>query len=171
MVCPVERKKRFVATGTKQSQKITRRSEKMKNRRVFLKLSGEPLQVRKRLALTKNTVKEVARQVKASVDAGVQVGVVIGGGHSKIGQGASGTMAADVEGQASIQMTGGTVHGVIGGVLATPMTRRGNLFPHPLSVHPQFPSRETYGRSHNVSCGWRRGQYFSGSRWRRRILE
>ena len=43
---------------------------------------------------------------------------MIGGGHSKIGQGASGTMAADVEGQASIQMTGGTVHGVIGGGLS-----------------------------------------------------
>ena len=51
----------------------------MKNRRVFLKLSGEDLAGPKKTGFDEDTVKEVARQVKASVDAGVQVGVVIGG--------------------------------------------------------------------------------------------
>ena len=51
----------------------------MKNRRVFLKLSGEALAGPKKTGFDEDTVKEVARQVKASVDAGVQVGVVIGG--------------------------------------------------------------------------------------------
>ena len=49
----------------------------MKNRRVFLKLSGEALAGPKKTGFDEDTVKEVARQVKASVDAGVQVGVVI----------------------------------------------------------------------------------------------
>ena len=53
----------------------------MKNRRVFLKLSGEALAGPKKTGFDEDTVKEVARQVKASVDAGVQVGVVIGGGN------------------------------------------------------------------------------------------
>ena len=52
----------------------------MKNRRVFLKLSGEALAGPKKTGFDEDTVKEVARQVKASVDAGVQVGVVVGGG-------------------------------------------------------------------------------------------
>ena len=56
--------------------------------------------------------------VALKISGGTVDGVVIGGGHSKIGQGASGNMAADVKGQASIQMTGGTVHGVIGGGLS-----------------------------------------------------
>ena len=46
----------------------------MKNRRVFLKLSGEALAGPKKTGFDEDTVKEVARQVKASVDAGVQVG-------------------------------------------------------------------------------------------------
>ena len=54
----------------------------MKNRRVFLKLSGEALAGPKKTGFDEDTVKEVARQVKASVDAGVQVGVVIGGGNA-----------------------------------------------------------------------------------------
>ena len=53
----------------------------MKNRRVFLKLSGEALAGPKKTGFDEDTVKEVARQVKASVDAGVQVGIVIGGGN------------------------------------------------------------------------------------------
>ena len=53
----------------------------MKNRRVFLKLSGEALAGPKKTGFDEDTVNEVARQVKASVDAGVQVGVVIGGGN------------------------------------------------------------------------------------------
>ena len=53
----------------------------MKNRRVFLKLSGEALAGPKKTGFDEDTVKEVARQGKASVDAGVQVGVVIGGGN------------------------------------------------------------------------------------------
>ena len=44
----------------------------MKNRRVFLKLSGEALAGPKKTGFDEDTVKEVARQVKASVDAGVQ---------------------------------------------------------------------------------------------------
>ena len=47
----------------------------MKNRRVFLKLSGEALAGPKKTGFDEDTVKEVARQVKASVDAGVQVGI------------------------------------------------------------------------------------------------
>ena len=53
----------------------------MKNRRVFLKLSGEALAGPKKTGFDEDTVKEVARQVKLSVDAGVQVGIVIGGGN------------------------------------------------------------------------------------------
>ena len=53
----------------------------MKNRRVFLKLSGEALAGPKKTGFDEDTVKEVARQVKASVDVGVQVGIVIGGGN------------------------------------------------------------------------------------------
>ena len=41
----------------------------MKNRRVFLKLSGEALAGPKKTGFDEDTVKEVARQVKASVDA------------------------------------------------------------------------------------------------------
>ena len=51
-----------MAAGTKQSQKITRRSEKMKNRRVFLKLSGEALAGPKKTGFDEDTVKEVASQ-------------------------------------------------------------------------------------------------------------
>ena len=50
----------------------------MKNRRVFLKLSGEALAGPKKTGFDEDTVKEVARQVKISVEAGVQVGIVIG---------------------------------------------------------------------------------------------
>ena len=53
----------------------------MKNRRVFLKLSGEALAGPKKTGFDEDTVKEVARQVKASVDAGVQVAIVVGGGN------------------------------------------------------------------------------------------
>ena len=60
----------------------------------------------------------VTGDASVKISGGTVDGVVIGGGHSKIGQGASGNMAADVKGQASIQMTGGTVHGVIGGGLS-----------------------------------------------------
>ena len=53
----------------------------MKNRRVFLKLSGEALAGPKKTGFDEDTVREVARQVKASVEAGVEVGIVIGGGN------------------------------------------------------------------------------------------
>ena len=53
----------------------------MKNRRVFLKLSGEALAGPKKTGFDEDTVKEVARQVKASVDAGTvaadKVGTVV----------------------------------------------------------------------------------------------
>ena len=60
--------------------KIHRRAQRMKMKRVFLKLSGEALAGPKKTGFDEDTVKEVARQVKLSVDAGVQVGIVIGGG-------------------------------------------------------------------------------------------
>ena len=54
----------------------------MKNETRILKVKRRgPCQDPKRPGLTKDTVKEVARQVKLSVDAGIQVGIVIGGGN------------------------------------------------------------------------------------------
>ena len=74
--------------------------------------------VRQRDSKVTNTASVTVESTSVTIQNGTVKGNVIGGGHSKIGQGASGTMAADVEGQASIQMTGGTVHGVIGGGLS-----------------------------------------------------
>ena len=62
-------------------RQIHRRAQRMKMKRVFLKLSGEALAGPKKTGFDEDTVKEVARQVKLSVDAGVQVGIVIGGGN------------------------------------------------------------------------------------------
>ena len=46
----------------------------MKNRRVFLKLSGEALAGPKKTGFDEDTVREVARQVKASVEAAWRLG-------------------------------------------------------------------------------------------------
>lgn len=52
-----------------------------KQRRVFLKLSGEALADKENGGYSLDVVKDVANQVKESADAGVQVGVIIGGGN------------------------------------------------------------------------------------------
>ncbi|MBR0086574.1 MAG: UMP kinase [Lachnospiraceae bacterium] len=52
-----------------------------KQRRVFLKLSGEALADKENGGYSLDVVKDVAKQVKESADAGVQVGVIIGGGN------------------------------------------------------------------------------------------
>lgn len=52
-----------------------------KNRRVFLKLSGEALAGEKKTGFDEDTVRQVAKQVRQSVEAGVEVGIVIGGGN------------------------------------------------------------------------------------------
>ena len=55
--------------------------DKMKMKRVLLKLSGEMLAGGNKSGFDEATVKEVAMQVKEAVDDGVEVGVVIGGGN------------------------------------------------------------------------------------------
>lgn len=83
--------------------------------------------VRQRDSKVTNTATVTVESTSVTIQNGTIEGNVIGGGHSKIGQGASGNMAADVEGQASIQMTGGTVHGVIGGGLSYSYDKTGDF--------------------------------------------
>ena len=52
-----------------------------KNRRVFLKLSGEALQDKTTGRYDLEKVREVARQVREAVREGVEIGIVIGGGN------------------------------------------------------------------------------------------
>lgn len=53
----------------------------MKEKRIFLKLSGEALAGDKHTGFDEATVLEIAGQVKTIHDAGAQIGVVIGGGN------------------------------------------------------------------------------------------
>ncbi len=53
----------------------------MREKRIFLKLSGEALAGDKHTGFDEATVLEIARQVKAIHDSGAQVGIVIGGGN------------------------------------------------------------------------------------------
>lgn len=55
--------------------------EKVKYKRVLLKLSGEILMGRKSGALDGNTLAGIAAQVKEVADLGVEIGIVIGGGN------------------------------------------------------------------------------------------
>ena len=52
-----------------------------KQRRVFLKLSGEALADKENGGYSLEVVKDVANQVKEAAETGVQVGVIIGGGN------------------------------------------------------------------------------------------
>lgn len=60
-----------------------------KQRRVFLKLSGEALADKEKNSYNLPVVQDVARQVKEAADAGVEIGIVIGGGN--IWRGRTGT--------------------------------------------------------------------------------
>ena len=55
--------------------------EKMKYRRILLKLSGESLEGEKSGGISPARLKTYAEQIKQAADSGVQIGIVIGGGN------------------------------------------------------------------------------------------
>ena len=57
------------------------KQEKMKYRRILLKLSGESLEGEKSGGISPARLKTYAEQIKQAADSGVQIGIVIGGGN------------------------------------------------------------------------------------------
>ena len=124
--------------------------------------------VRQRDSKVTNTASVTVESTSVTIQNGTVKGNVIGGGKVN---GLQGTISNTVTGDASVTISGGTVEGVVIGGGNFWRGRTSDAIHIRCRFIRSFHLGRQYGRSHNVSCGWRRGQYFSGSRWRRRILE